>query len=270
MRHLLSSEAYPHPPAGLLAYSSNAVPRLLICIAHIMAFRGRLAAYSDRIAQELILAGGGFVAAPSANTSGRPSPTKAAHVIEDMDGKIDMIIDGGDVGIGLESTIIDCTEEEPVLLRPGFISREMIAALTGKLRVDKASTEKPAAGERPRAPGMKYRHYAPKAELTVFRGSPEKVAEEINRRTEEAISAGKKAAVLGTEENLFRYRFGRIYSVGSGKNEESIAHNLYARLRQCDDEGIEMISSECFPEDGLGFAIMNRLRKAAGYRIVDV
>ena len=225
---------------------------------------------SDPVAQALIREAGVPIAAPSANTSGRPSPTRASHVIQDMNGKIDMILDGGDVGIGLESTIIDCTGEEPVILRPGYISREMIEAVTGTVKVDRASTEKPKEGERPKAPGMKYRHYAPKAELTVFRGDRLKVAARINQLAEESAAKGLRCAVLGTEENLPLYRFGKVLSVGERSREETVAHNLYALLRQCDDEKMDVIYSECFEESGLGQAIMNRLRKAAGYRVIDV
>ncbi|MBQ5950890.1 MAG: threonylcarbamoyl-AMP synthase [Lachnospiraceae bacterium] len=160
---------------------------------------------SDEAARALIRAAGVPVAAPSANASGRPSPTRAEHVIEDLSGRIEMILDGGEVGIGIESTIIDLTGEEPEILRPGRITREMIRQVCGSVAVDPAVTAAPDPDVRPRAPGMKYRHYAPKAPLTVFAGEPEKVAAEIVKRCREEISAGGCVGVLCSEESLSVY-----------------------------------------------------------------
>ncbi|MBR1812990.1 MAG: threonylcarbamoyl-AMP synthase [Lachnospiraceae bacterium] len=225
---------------------------------------------SDPIAAEMIRQARVPIAAPSANVSGRPSPTKAEHVVEDMNGRIDMIIDGGQVGIGLESTIIDCTGAEPVILRPGFISQEMLKDVCGHVGIDRASVEKPKEGERPKAPGMKYRHYAPKAEMTAFHGKPEAVAERINALAKADEAVGKKVVVLATEEALPLYSFGEVICVGRRADETSVAHNLYDSLRRCDEMGADVIYSECFEETGLSRAIMNRLRKAAGYRILEV
>ncbi len=228
---------------------------------------------SDPVAAELIRAAGVPIAAPSANTSGRPSPTRASHVFEDLFGRIDMIIDGGEVGIGLESTIIDCTGDEPLILRPGYITPEMLEqVLSQHVDIDRSSTEKMKEGERPKAPGMKYRHYAPKAELVIIRGPKQAVVREIKRRAEEAESKGKRVGVIATDETQDSYQgSGReVMSIGSRAQIESVAHNLYAILREFDTKNIDLILSESFDESGLGRAVMNRLRKAAGYHIEDV
>ena len=223
---------------------------------------------SHRTAQALIAAAGGFVAAPSANTSGRPSPTLAKYVLEDMNGRIDMVIDGGEVGIGLESTIVDLTVEPAEILRPGYVSRDMLQEVLGRVETDKACS---GEGEQaPRAPGMKYRHYAPKGDMTVVSGKKENVAAYINRQTELAKSEGKRSGVIATDETAAGYRADIVKSVGSRTDELSAARHLYAVLREFDEEGAEAIYSEAFEEDGIGEAVMNRLLKAAGYHMIQV
>ena len=224
---------------------------------------------SNKIARELIKVAGVPVAAPSANSSGRPSPTKASHVLEDLDGKIDMIIDGGTVDIGLESTIVDVTGEVPVILRPGFITEEMLSEAIGRVKTDDAVKNlSPDKDLKPKAPGMKYRHYAPQGKMTIYKGKPEKVVKIINEET--AKSEGKKTAVLATDATKRYYKADIVISVGSREDCESIAHNLFDTLRSFDDMGAEIIFSESFDESRLGFAIMNRLHKSAGYNIVNV
>lgn len=223
---------------------------------------------SDRIAQELIRAAGGFVAAPSANTSGRPSPTMAEHVEEDLGDAIDMIIDGGQVGIGLESTIVDFTEEVPVVLRPGYISLEMLQETLGDVRMDRGLLITDSSIH-PKAPGMKYRHYAPKAELSIVEGTEEEVINCINRLTEEAVAKGLKAGVIATDETKDRYSNADILSIGSREEEETIAHHLYEVLRDFDDDRVDVIYSEAFYTPKMGQAIMNRLLKAAGHKIIN-
>lgn len=223
---------------------------------------------SHSVAREIIKAAGVPIAAPSANTSGRPSPTKASHVIEDMDGKIEMIVDGGEVGIGLESTIIDVSEGMPTILRPGYITMDMIRRVIGRVELDRASVGQIAPGVRPKAPGMKYRHYAPKAEMTVFRGSGKASAAAIEEALKRAKAEGKKAGVLCTEESKEYYTASVKKSVGFRKKPETIAHNLYDVLRAFDEEGVDCIFSESFDDNPLSGAIMNRLLKAAGHRIV--
>lgn len=222
---------------------------------------------SDRTAQKLIEYSGGYVAAPSANLSGRPSPTLAKYVEEDMKGRIEMIIDGGEVGIGLESTIVDITVNPPQILRPGYVTREMLEEILHKVDTDVTSMEENGA-QAPRAPGMKYRHYAPKGELTIVEGSPAAVVDYINRRAARDRAAGEKTGVLGTSEQQRLYCADVVKSVGSREDERSIASRLFTVLREFDDNHVTKIYSESFESSGLGQAIMNRLLKAAGHRVV--
>ena len=225
---------------------------------------------SHPAARALIRAAGGYIAAPSANLSGRPSTTDAIHVKEDLDGRIDMILDGGESSIGLESTIVDFTEEIPVILRPGFINREMLETVLPEVRIDPGIlTEN--ENVRPKAPGMRYRHYAPKAPLIVVEGAADDVIRAIRGYAGKAVRDGKRAAVLCSEESAPQYEAegGILVSpAGSLGEEESIAKHLYARLREFDAEGVDVIYSEAFDTPRLGQAIMNRLLKAAGHTVI--
>ena len=211
---------------------------------------------SDPIARELILAGGGFVSAPS--------PTTAEHVSEDLSGKIDMIIDGGSVDIGLESTILDMTVNPPMILRPGAITAEMFEEVIDHVTIDETilGTETKKA---PKAPGMKYRHYAPKAKLTIVEGNIREEVLAIRQLVYEAIRQGKRVGIIATNETIAYYTNGVIKNIGSRENEETIARNLYAILRDFDAEEVDLIYSESFALQGIGKAIMNRLEKAAGH-----
>lgn len=220
---------------------------------------------SDPVARELILQGGGYVAAPSANTSGRPSPTTARHVYEDMEGKIPLILDGGPVEIGLESTIVDLTERIPTILRPGYITLEMVREVLGEVQMDKGLISSDSS-IRPKAPGMKYRHYAPKADLKIVEGPMEKVIAYINEKASEK----KRPGIICTEETRSRYLYGDVKCIGSRTDENAIASHLFAILREFDEDGVDTIYSESFESPGLGQAIMNRLLKAAGHQRVDV
>ena len=224
---------------------------------------------SHPAARRLIRYGGGYVAAPSANLSGRPSPTRAKYVIEDMEGRVDAIVDGGEVGIGLESTIVDLTAEPPQILRPGYVTAEELAGLLGQVDVDDAVTACDC-GRAPRAPGMKYRHYAPRGSLTIVEGEPEKVAAYVNRQAAAERAEGQKTGVIATKEMHGQYAADVVKYIGSRGDEESIARNLFTVLREFDDEQVTRIYSESFPAEGLGQAIMNRLLKAAGHRVVRV
>lgn len=208
------------------------------------------------------------LAAPSANLSGRPSPTTAQHVAEDMNGRIEMILDGGPVEIGLESTIIDVTGEIPLILRPGAISLEQLRRTAGAGDWDPAILGKPDENLRPKAPGMKYRHYAPQAELTIVTGLPEAVAAKIGALAAEKQREGFRVGILCPEESRERYDAALVKTVGTRAHEETIAHNLYRCLREFDQEKAEFVYSEAFADGPLGEAIMNRLVKAAGYRIL--
>ena len=224
---------------------------------------------SHPVAAALIRAGGGYIAAPSANTSGRPSPTQASHVRKTWRGKIDMIIDGGSVGIGLESTIVDFTEEDPVILRPGYINQEMMEGVIGQVKVDRGlliTDEK----VRPKAPGMKYRHYAPEAPLTIIEGKAEDTIAYINEKCEKLREEGKRAGVIATDETRGKYQAAVVKSIGSRRDEEGIARHLFGILREFDEEKVDAIFSESFDTPKMGQAIMNRLLKAAGHHIIQV
>lgn len=221
-----------------------------------------------KAALDFIEAAGGFVAAPSANLSGKPSPTIAKYVIQDMDGRIEMILDGGEVGIGVESTIVDLTGEVPTILRPGYVTQEMVSRVLGEVDADVTILDNDS-GVKPKAPGMKYRHYAPKGDMTLVEGSPEEVAAYINDKVSEAQKKGLKAGVLCTDEIVDRISAGVKKSVGSRENEYQIARNLYRVLREFDDENVSVIYSESFSAKGFGTAVMNRLLKAAGFHIVN-
>ncbi|MCR5250168.1 MAG: threonylcarbamoyl-AMP synthase [Lachnospiraceae bacterium] len=212
----------------------------------------------------LIREAGGYIAAPSANASGRPSPTLASHVWEDLNGRIDAILDGGEVGIGVESTIVDLSGEVPTILRPGYITEEMLSRVLGEVSVDPTLMH-PDATARPKAPGMRYRHYAPKGSMQLVEGEAADVTAEINRRIRES---SLRCGVLCTDETKALYEGGLVRSLGNRNDLSSIALQLYRALREFDKEGIEEIYSESFPAEGFGQAVMNRMLKAAGYRIL--
>ena len=213
--------------------------------------------------------GGGYVAAPSANTSGRPSPSLARHVQEDLNGKIDMIIDGGEVEIGIESTIVDLTVEPPQILRPGYVTQEMLSRVLGEVDTD-VTILSDKSGQAPKAPGMKYRHYAPKGQLTIVAGTKEKVAAYINVETDRLQAQGVKTGVIATEETKNLYHADVVKCAGSRTDELSVAKHLDGILRDFDEEGTEKMFSESFDYAGIGQAVMNRLLKAAGHHVVQV
>ncbi|WP_213818641.1 L-threonylcarbamoyladenylate synthase [Garciella nitratireducens] len=210
------------------------------------------------------------IAAPSANLSGKPSPTKAEHVMHDLMGRIDMIIAGPASNIGLESTVVDVTTAIPTILRPGGITYEQLKKTIGKTEIDKGIQEDLKETFKPKAPGMKYTHYAPSAPMTIVQGPRNAVIEKINKSTEEYIKQGKKVGILATEDNVKKYSKGLVLSLGKRDKPESIAANLFALLRQLDLEGVDVIFAEGITSDGIGMAIVNRMNKAAGHRIVQV
>ena len=222
----------------------------------------------DEIALGLIRKGGGYVSAPSANTSGRPSPTSAQHVADDLDGKIEMIIDGGNVDIGVESTILDMTVDPPMILRPGAITKEMLEEVIGEVAVDKTLISDDTE-EAPKAPGMKYRHYAPKAQLIIVEGETEEAVKAIKQIAYEQTRLGYKVGIIATNETIDSYTTGVVKNIGARSNENSIAKNLYKVLREFDEEDVSYIYSEAFAPDGIGYAIMNRLEKAAGHHTIQ-
>ena len=238
---------------------------------------------SHPIANMLIKEAGVPIAAPSANASGRPSTTKAEHVIEDLSGRIDMIIDGGSSDIGLESTIVDLTVNPALILRPGYITIEMLREVIPDIEYDKAVLKRMKDDTIvAKAPGMKYRHYAPKGELTIYEGDMSRVSQAIRASAEEMLKAGHTVGILTSDELLGSYedlrainlkeKKGTLYikDIGSRDNEAEIAAGLFDALRYFDEVKAEYIYAESFTEGGIGQAIMNRLMKAAGYHIVTV
>ncbi|WP_196001685.1 L-threonylcarbamoyladenylate synthase [Clostridium sp. 1001271B_151109_B4] len=225
---------------------------------------------SSEIALKLIELSKRPIAAPSANISGRPSPTEVERCVEDLSGKVNYIIGGESSDIGVESTIIDCTVNPPLVLRPGGITLEMLKEIDSNIEIDSALKSKPTEEFKPKAPGMKYRHYAPKAHLKIIKGKNEKTIEIINEILENYIEKGKDVAILTTDENLNKFNKGKIISLGSENNLSEIAKNLFETLRKCDDLGVQHILCQGFEEKGVGLAIMNRLNKAAGYDILEV
>ena len=260
------AEAFWPGPLTMIVNKSDIVPYSITGGLDTVAIRMP----NHRVALGLIKASGRYIAAPSANTSGRPSTTKAEHVIEDLNGKIDMIIDSGAVKIGLESTIVDMTSKVPTILRPGYITREALSDVIGEVEVDKAITEGGMVSKDvvPKAPGMKYRHYAPKAALTIVEGEEEKVIKYIEEKMAEQKKRGEKAAVMATDESMDKYSCDNVFSVGRRKEQTSVATHLFAQLRDFDDLNMEYIYSESFSRENIGQAIMNRLMKAAGGNIV--
>ncbi|NLY75291.1 MAG: threonylcarbamoyl-AMP synthase [Firmicutes bacterium] len=220
---------------------------------------------SDPAARELLRLTGIPVAAPSANLSGKPSPTLGEHVINDLFGKIECIIDGGACPAGVESTVLSLTGTVPVILRPGTVTREDLEQVLGQPILEAGEGEV----ERPQAPGMKYRHYAPAAPVFLYEGEPEKIIREINRSLKEKTS-GTKAVVLGTTENLSKYHNEWVLDLGPRDDPGVIAARIYQLLRFCDQFGADLILIEGIPEGGVGTAVINRLRKAAGGNVIHV
>jgi L-threonylcarbamoyladenylate synthase len=224
---------------------------------------------SNAIARALIKAAGVPIAAPSANISGRPSPTEVGSCIEDLYGKVDMIIGGEKCEVGVESSVIDVTAYPPCILRPGGITPEMFRTVDQNIYMDPAILKKPGADIKPKAPGMKYRHYAPKAPVKIVRGEPEKVIALINEMVQNYIDEGKNVGIIATDETKDSYKNGIVVSLGSRKDMDKITQNLFETLRAFDDEDVSLIFSEAFEEKGKGIAVMNRLIKAAGFDIIE-
>ncbi|MBS7220805.1 MAG: threonylcarbamoyl-AMP synthase [Clostridiales bacterium] len=223
---------------------------------------------SNKIARELIKIAGIPVAAPSANSSGKPSPTRASHVEFDLNGKIEMIIDGGAADWGLESTILDVSEDKPVLLRPGAVTQDMIEDVVGEIDVDPAVYSKPDGNIVPKAPGMKYKHYSPSAKVILVSGSMENVISTINEKISTDEKNGLRVGVMATTQTKDRYIGGEVLVVGDRTKPETIGANLFKILRKFDFIGVDIVYSEVFDEDGEGAAIMNRLNKAAGFNYI--
>ena len=259
------AERYWPGPLTMIFHKSDAVPLATTGGLDTVAVRMP----SHRTARAMIDAAGGYIAAPSANRSGRPSPTVARYVIEDLDGLVDMIIDGGEVNIGLESTIIDLTGETPTILRPGYVTQDMLTETLGLVDVDRTILDA-NSHQAPKAPGMKYRHYAPKGNLSIVEGEPERVISYINERISALQKEGRKTGVIATDETAARYHGDDIKSAGSRQDEEAVARHLFRILREFEDDDVEVMFTESFETAGIGQAIMNRLLKAAGHQVIQV
>ena len=223
---------------------------------------------SNPVARALIKASGCPIAAPSANRSGRPSPTCAQDVFEDMDGRVPMILDGGECDIGLESTVISLTDERARILRPGGITPDMIERVLGGVDVDPTALKPLAEGQIARSPGMKYRHYAPKGKLILIDGAPENVKAALRARYAEEEARGHKVCLLLPESMIPDFPNARAYSLGGDLSEAS--HRVFAALRQLDRDEIEVAFCQTFDTRGIGLALMNRLDRAAGFTIEKV
>ena len=238
---LILAKAFWPGPLTMVLKKSDKVPKSTTGGLDTVAIRMP----SHKVALEVIDKSGVYLAAPSANTSGRPSPTKASHVIDDLSGKIDMIIDGGTVGIGIESTIVDLTSDIPTILRPGYITQKMIEDAIGKTEIDKAILAKNKdKGYVPKAPGMKYKHYAPKADMLIVLGETLKVVEKINELSTKNMSQGKRIGIIATDETKDKYNDNCIIKIiGKRSDEETVANGLYNVLREFDESNVDYIYS---------------------------
>ena len=260
------ADAFWPGPLTMIVWKSDAVPEATTGGMQTVAVRMP----NHPVALDLIRKSGCLIAAPSANTSGRPSPTEAQHVAEDLSGRIAMILDGGPVGIGIESTIIDLTEDKPMVLRPGYITPEMLSEVLGEEVVIDPGIIAADDTRKPKAPGMKYKHYAPKADMVIVDGAQDAVVAKINELTAVRQAEGKKVAVIATEETKEQYDADVILCIGKRADEDAIAQHLYKILRECDELNVGEIYSECFQTPRIGQAIMNRLLKAAGHTVIHV
>jgi len=253
---ILAEHFWPGPLTIVLPKKSS-VPKVTTGGLDTVAIRMP----AHEIALGLIRASRRPIAAPSANISGKPSPTLAEHVVDDFYGRIECIIDGGEVKIGVESTVLDLTTKPPTLLRPGGLPLEEIEKVIGKVKVHPVVKGK--AVDIAKAPGMKYKHYAPNAQVIVIEGSREKVKEKIKELLNDYKRRGVKVGVMATGDFYEADAY-----INLGNSEEEIARNLFRALRELDKSGVDIILAEGIEEKGLGLAVMNRLRKAAGYKIV--
>ena len=224
---------------------------------------------SDKVAKKLIEKSEVAIAAPSANLSGKPSPTDVKRCIEDLDGRIDYILGYSESEVGVESTIIDVTVNPPCVLRPGGITLEMLQEVCKDIYIDKGIISLDD-NIKPKAPGMKYKHYSPKARVRVVDGPLDKCVEKISEMVHNYIDEGLKVGVMATEETSDNYKEGLVLSLGKRQDLSSVAKNLFSTLREFDDNNIDIIISEAFIEKGLGVAIMNRLKKACGFDIIKI
>ena len=262
----LMKQFWPGPLTLVLKRNSN-VPSASTAGLETVAIRMP----NHKVALALIKASGCAIAAPSANMAGKPSPTSAKHVFDDLNGRIDVILDGGPTEIGLESTVLDVTVDPPMLLRPGGISVEALKRIIGEVSLHPfviAEAEVPT--DKARSPGMKHKHYAPKAPVVLVEGSVLAVAGKIRELAESYKAEGKRVGVLASQETYAYYDVTAVRCLGNRRDVTMAAANLFRMLREFDAENVDVIIAEGVPAEGLGLAVMNRLRKASGYNIIKV
>jgi len=253
-------------PLTIVLKASEAVPRVTTGGLDTVAIRMP----SHKVALALISESGVPIAAPSANLAGKPSPTKVDHVIEDLAGRVNLILDGGPTNVGLESTVIDMTTDPPVILRPGGTTSEDLRKVLGNIRLHPSVlARREIEIERALSPGMKYRHYAPKAEVILVEGEPDSIARKVKEIADEFARKGKRVGILTFDESMSAYGQCVVKSLGSRGDLKTAARNVFSLLREFDGDGVDVIVSEGVSEKGLGLAVMNRLRKASGYRIIE-
>lgn len=260
----LLAEAYWPGPMTLVLPKSALIPDAVSAGLDTVGIRMP----AHPVARALIRECGLPIAAPSANRSGRPSPTCARDVLEDMDGRIPMILDGGPCGIGLESTVISLLDGEARILRPGGVTPEMVERVLGGVIVDSTALKPLAEGQVARSPGMKYRHYAPKGKLILIDGEAERVKAALRARYAEEHARGLRVCLLLPEALMEEFRNMRAYSLG--RNEEEASQRVFAALRQLDRDGIDVAFCQTFDTHGIGLALMNRLDRAAGFAVEKV
>ena len=251
-------------PLTIILRKSGIIPDVITAGLNSVAIRMP----SNIIASRLISLAGVPIAAPSANISGRPSPTDVKHVIDDLSGRVDMILGGGKTDVGLESTVIDMTGR-PAILRPGGISYEDLKNVLKDVYIDPAIMSAPDSKLKPKSPGMKYRHYSPKADMFIVEGETSWVIDKINTLCQENISMHKRVGILATDGTMNQYKNGLVLTMGDRNYPDTIAASLFDRLREFDNLGVDIIFAESVVEDHIGLAIMNRMRKAAGYNSIQ-
>ncbi len=252
-------------PLTLVFKHSKIVPNVTVAGLETIAIRMP----QHKVALELIRQSCRPIAAPSANLAGKPSPTAAQHVFEDLNGRIDAILDGGSTNIGVESTVVDLSVDPPMLLRPGGTPFEALKKVLDDLKLHAfVETEQELSLKEIRSPGMKHKHYAPKAEVILVEGKVQAVKAKVKELAESYRLKGEKVGILATDETQNSYRAGVVKSLGSRSNLATVAQNLFRLLREVDAENVDVIIAEGVSSEGLGLAVMNRLRKASGYHIV--
>ena len=262
---VLMNQFWPGP-LTLIFKHSNIIPKVTVAGLDTVAIRMP----KHKVALSLIKQSGRPIAAPSANLAGKPSPTTAQHVHEDLNGRIDAILDGGSTNIGVESTVVDVSVDPPMVLRPGGTSIEELKAILGDVKLHPfVQTEQELPLQEIRSPGMKHKHYAPKTELILVEGNVLAVIAEIKKLAESYRLKGEKVGILATDETRTVYKADVVKSLGSRSNLATVAQSLYRLLREVDTENVDVILAESVPSEGLGLAVMNRLRKASDYHIIN-